>query len=179
MCKKYIDTTRTYPTDINEAYEVFGIEATRYILEQQINNVFKFSGATTSPRHVALLCDKMCSKGTIMAINRHGINSSNIGPLAKSSFEETTDQLKNAGIFGMVDNIEGVSSNIMVGQIPKCGTGDSELILDEEKLFNTLKNTNTMIEEEDIDYNNLLNDNQNIVEDMFNIDNIDSDNIEL
>ena len=82
LCKKEIDSNRTYPTDINEAYEIFGIEA-EFIIEQQINEVFKFSGQSTSPRHIALLCDKMCSKGSIMAVNRHGINASNIGPLVK------------------------------------------------------------------------------------------------
>ena len=113
-------------------YSTFGIESARFILEQQINEVFKFSGAKTSSRHVSLLCDIMCNKGKIMAANRHGINQSNIGPLAKCSFEETTDQFKTAGVFGVSDLIEGVSSNIMVGQIPKCGTGDSEIILDED-----------------------------------------------
>ena len=46
----------------------------------------------------------------------------------------------------MVDHIEGVSSNIMVGQIPKCGTGDSEIIIDEEKLLDMKE---SKIEEEE------------------------------
>ena len=87
--------------------------------------------------HVTCIRDMMCSKGKIMAANRHGINSSDIGPLAKSSFEETTDQFKTAGVFGLIDNIDGVSSNIMVGQIPNCGTGNTEIILDEELIKNT------------------------------------------
>ena len=55
--------------------------------------------------------------------------------LAKCSFEETTDQLFKASIFGELDNLSGVSSNIMMGQIPPCGTGDSEIIIDETKLI--------------------------------------------
>ena len=57
-----------------------------------------------------------------------------IGPLAKCSFEETTDQLFKAAIFGEVDNLKGVSANIMMGQIPPCGTGATEYLLDESKL---------------------------------------------
>ena len=57
-----------------------------------------------------------------------------MGPLAKCSFEETTDQLFKASIFGEVDRL-GVSSNIMMGQIPPCGTGDSEIVIDESKLL--------------------------------------------
>ena len=70
-----------------------------------------------------------------MSIDRFGINRGNIGPLAKCSFEETTDQLFKASIFGEVDMLNGVSSNIMMGQIPPCGTGDSEIVIDESKLM--------------------------------------------
>ena len=56
-----------------------------------------------------------------MSIDRFGINRGNIGPLAKCSFEETTDQLFKASIFGEVDNLTGVSSNIMLGQLIKSG----------------------------------------------------------
>ena len=81
------------------------------------------------------LCDRMNRGGEFMSVDRHGINKENIGPLAKSSFEETTDQLQEASLFGAVDDISGVSSNIMVGQIPPCGTGDSMVLLDEEMLL--------------------------------------------
>ena len=54
--------------------------------------------------------------------------------LPKCSFEETTDQLFKASIFGEVDKLTGVSSNIMMGQIPPCGTGDSNILIDESKL---------------------------------------------
>ena len=70
-----------------------------------------------------------------MSIDRFGINRGNIGPLAKCSFEETTDQLFKASIFGEVDKLKGVSSNIMMGQIPKCGTGDTNILIDESKLM--------------------------------------------
>jgi DNA-directed RNA polymerase beta' subunit len=74
-----------------------------------------------------------------MAANRNGINHSDIGPFAKISFEETIRQLKEAGLFGKYDHMTGVSSNIMFGQIPACGTGDSEILLDEEVIAAYLK----------------------------------------
>ena len=181
LCKEYVDSSRTVSIDINEIYETFGIESARFILEQQINEVFKFSGQSTSARHVGLLCDIMCNKGKIMSANRHGINQSNIGPLAKSSFEETTDQFKTAAIFGMIDNIDGVSSNIMVGQIPKCGTGDSEVILD-EKMLSEIKPrelVGDVIEQETEELSNLLNQEELLNNDLFNIENIEGDNIDI
>jgi len=69
-----------------------------------------------------------------LSIDRHGINRSEIGPLAKCSFEETSDILIKAGVFGELDKITGVSANIMLGQISKSGTGDTKILLDESKL---------------------------------------------
>ena len=84
-------------------------------------------------RHIELLCDVMTNKGYMSAINRQGINRGDTGPLAKCSFEDTTDQLIKAGIFGEKDKLNGVSSNIMMGQTIKAGTGMCNIYLDEKK----------------------------------------------
>ena len=88
----------------------------------------------------------MTNKGTLLSIDRHGINRSDIGPFAKCSFEETSDMLIKAGVFGEYDRINGVSANIMLGQIPPCGTGDTDILIDQEKLMNV----NDIKEQEDI-----------------------------
>ena len=72
-----------------------------------------------------------------MSIDRFGINRGDIGPLAKCSFEDTTDQLIKAGIFSEKDNLLGVSSNIMMGQTIRSGTGFCNILLDED---NYIKN---------------------------------------
>ena len=136
IIRKGVDSTRTYSIDPNEMYAIFGIEAARFQIKYQLNQVLLGSQVNLSPRHLDLLCDKMCQNGDIMSVSRHGIKKENIGPLAKASFEETTDQLLEASLFGAFDSIKGVSSNIMVGQIPTCGTGDSTVLLDED-LLNT------------------------------------------
>ena len=82
----------------------------------------------------------MTNRGFLTAINRQGINRGDIGPLAKCSFEDTTDQLIKAGIFGEKDKLNGVSSNIMLGQVIKAGTGMCDLLLDEEKLVQEMEN---------------------------------------
>ena len=52
LCKEYVDSNRTISNDVNEIYETFGIEAAKFTIEKEINDVFKFSGQSTSPRHV-------------------------------------------------------------------------------------------------------------------------------
>ena len=58
-------------------------------------------------RHIELLCDIMTNKGILTPINRQGINIGDTGPLGKCSFEDTTDQLIKAGLYGEVDHLQG------------------------------------------------------------------------
>ena len=49
----------------------------------------EFDGSYVNYRHLAMLCDIMTYRGTLMAITRHGINPADIGALMRSSFKET------------------------------------------------------------------------------------------
>jgi DNA-directed RNA polymerase II subunit RPB1 len=136
---EYINPYTSISNDISEIYKIFGIEGARMILTNEINDVIKHEGEYINSRHIDLLCDTMTNKGELYAINRQGINKNDSGPLAKCSFEDTTDQLIKSSIFSEKDNLDGVSSNIMLGQLIKSGTGFSEILLDEEKLISNLK----------------------------------------
>ena len=135
----YIDYTKTLTNDVNEIYSLLGIEAVRTLLIDQIIEVIQEGAGYINSRHVDLLCDTMTSKGFLTPINKQGITKGDIGPLAKCSFEDTTNQLIKASIFGEKDNLTGVSSNIMLGQTIPSGTGFTEILLDEEVLMNNLQ----------------------------------------
>lgn len=51
----------------------------------------------------------------------------------RCSFEETVDVLLEAAGHAEVDPLRGVSENIILGQLPKMGTGCFDLLLDAEK----------------------------------------------
>jgi DNA-directed RNA polymerase II subunit RPB1 len=159
---QYVDYVNTISNDIIEVYDVLGIEAARELLIEQITEVIEYEGSYINDRHIELLCDIMTNKGILTAINRQGINRGDIGPLAKCSFEDTTDQLIKAGIFGEKDKLNGVSSNIMMGQVIKAGTGMCDIFLDEEKLISELESIDSTkedyIEVTDSNINNLLKD---------------------
>jgi DNA-directed RNA polymerase II subunit RPB1 len=129
MANPNVDPYRTRSNDVWEIYDVLGVEAARNALYREIMDV----GDGLNYRHVSLLLDTMSNRGTLMSVDRHGINRGDVGPLAKSSFEETTDILIKASAFSEYDHINGVSANIMLGQLPPCGTGDSEILFDEDK----------------------------------------------
>ena len=117
----------------------------------------------------------MTNKGYLTPINSQGVSKNNIGPLAKATFENTTLQFIKAGVFGEKDNLKGVSSNIMMGQTIKSGTGFTELLFDEDKLIESL----TELDYEQTDYietiddniDTLLNESDPLMDDYCNDDN--------
>ncbi len=151
-----IDFTKTISNDIIEVYELFGIESARCILIEEVTEVVEHAGEYINQRHIELLCDSMTCKGELTSINRQGINRGDVGPLAKCSFEDTTDQLIKAGIFSEKDNLTGVSSNIMMGQTIKSGTGACSVLLDENYLLKSLESQDSFEDEfDEIDEDNI------------------------
>jgi len=132
----YIDCEKSISNDIIEVYQVLGIEAARNALIKEI--ILVAEGHYINHRHIELLVDAMTNRGDLVSINRQGIKRGDTGPLAKCSFEDTTDQLIKSSIFSEKDKLKGVSSNIMMGQIIKSGTGLSDILFDEEQFMETV-----------------------------------------
>lgn len=147
-----VDWKRTMTNDIYEVFHTLGVEAARQKLHDEIIEVL--STTYINYRHVALLVDAITNKGTLVSVNRHGINQGDNGPLAKCSFEETVVRLVSAGIFSEKDKVNGVSANIMLGQVAPCGTGDSKILIDVSKLPDAME----VIEEEAQDGDALADD---------------------
>jgi DNA-directed RNA polymerase beta' subunit len=84
MCIDGVDYRRTYSNNCVEIFQTLGIEAARAALLTELRNVIKFDGSYVNYRHLALLCDLMTSRGTLMAITRHGINRADTGALMRS-----------------------------------------------------------------------------------------------
>jgi DNA-directed RNA polymerase II subunit RPB1 len=144
-----IDGSRVVSSHVHDILPYLGIEAARATLISEMTSLFNEIGINY--RHVGLLTDVMTRGGRLMSIDRYGINKMDIGPLAKASFEETEKILLRAAIFGEMDPVTGVSSNIMTGQAIRGGTAFSQILLD-EALFIKLQETIEDIgrEEDDI-----------------------------
>jgi DNA-directed RNA polymerase II subunit RPB1 len=130
----YIDPTRTISNDIVEVFLTLGIEGVRGALLSELRNVISFDGSYVNYRHLASLVDVMTMQGHLMAIDRHGINRVDSGPLLRASFEETVDMLMDAAMFAETEVLKGVTENIMLGQLARVGTGVMDLLLDEDKV---------------------------------------------
>ncbi|MDA7495516.1 hypothetical protein N8459_03300 [Nitrosopumilus sp.] len=151
--QEYIDSTRTFSNDINEMYEVLGIEAARQTIMNELVDVIEGDGGPyINYHHLAVLCDRMCYNYKMVSIFRGGINNDNIGPIAKATFEEIPQMFLNAGLHGQLDHMKGVSANIMCGQEGYYGTSSFQSFLDMDVIEsheyqNIIKNDNAISEQ--------------------------------
>ena len=126
----YIDVTRTVSNDIQEIYRTFGIEAARNAIFNELTEVIEFDGTYINYHHLSMLCDRMCYKSKMISIFRHGINNDDIGPIAKASFEETPEMFLKAARHAELDQMRGVSANVMCGQQGFFGTASFQVLAD-------------------------------------------------
>ena len=132
----YIDPNRTSSNDIIEIYEVLGMEAARQAIYNELADVIEFDGTYLNFHHMALLCDRMTFSHKMISIFRHGINNDDIGPIAKASFEETPEMFLKAARHAELDNMRGISANVMCGQEGLFGTASFQVVLDLNEMVN-------------------------------------------
>ena len=130
----YIDSRRTFSNNIIEVYNVFGIEAARQTIYNELAEVIEFDGTYINYHHLCMLCDRMTFTNKLISIFRHGINNDNIGPIAKASFEETPEMFLKAARHAELDTMRGVSANVMCGQEGLYGTNSFQVVLDLEEM---------------------------------------------
>lgn len=124
-----LDISRIYTNNIGEIYEVFGIEAARNAIIKEATSTLNEQGLTVDIRHIMLVSDIMCCDGEVKQIGRHGISGEKASVFARAAFEVTVNHLLDAGMRGDVDELNGVTENIIVGQPIKLGTGDVHLVM--------------------------------------------------
>ena len=125
-----IDVNKTVTNDIQEIYRVLGIEAARQSIYNELTEVIEFDSTYINYHHLSLLCDRMTVNKGLVSVFRHGINNDDIGPIAKASFEETPEQFLKSARHAELDNMRGVSANVMCGQEGYFGTSAFKVLLD-------------------------------------------------
>ncbi|MDZ7701169.1 MAG: DNA-directed RNA polymerase subunit A'' [Halobacteriales archaeon] len=123
-----VDATRSTTNNIHEVYDTLGVEAAREsIIEETMNTLEEQGLDDVNIRHLMLVSDIMTTKGTIESIGRHGISGNKESVLARAAFEVTVNHLLDAAVHGEVDDLNGVTENVIVGKPIKLGTGDVDL----------------------------------------------------
>jgi len=123
-----VDASRTTCNNVHEIYQNLGVEAAREALIDETMNTLEEQGLDdVNIRHLMLVADIMTNAGTIESIGRHGISGSKNSVLARAAFEVTVNHLLDAAIHGEIDELDGVTENVIVGKPIKLGTGDVDL----------------------------------------------------
>jgi len=94
---------------------------------KEVQQVFGAYGISVDRRHLSLISDFMTFNGDYRAFNRIGMEESS-SPFLKMSYETTMKYLVNASQTNDKDDMSSPSSAIVIGQIPKVGTGMFDLI---------------------------------------------------
>ncbi len=125
-----VDAERTSTNDIMEIGRVLGIEAARNAIIAETTKVLDAQDLKVDPRHIMLIADAMTSRGMVKSIGRHGLAGEKKSVLARAAFEETAKHLVHAATYGEVDELKGITENILIGQTIPCGTGKVILEMD-------------------------------------------------
>ena len=124
-----VDENKVSTNNMYEVLKLFGVEAVRERIVQEIMMVLDQEGLNVDIRHVMLIADTMCKSGELLGITRHGITSEKKSVLARASFEIPLRHLIEASVIGEEDRLTSVVENIMINQPIPIGTGLPELIV--------------------------------------------------
>jgi DNA-directed RNA polymerase subunit A" len=125
---KGIDLVRIKTNNIKEIGDVLGIEAARNAIINEATDTLREQGLSVDVRHIMLVADIMTVDGEVKQIGRHGVSGEKASVLARAAFEVTVNHILDAAIRGDVDDLKGVTENVIVGQPIQLGTGDVTLV---------------------------------------------------
>lgn len=128
-----VDWTRCLTNNILEAYEILGIGAARTLIVQELTKIMSCDGSYVAFPHIWSVADCIVFRGFPMRFSRHGQNRVDTSILQRASFEESAEQLVNASMFCESDPLQGITPNLILGQVVPAGTGSVGVHSDMQK----------------------------------------------
>ena len=131
-----VDYRYTYPNNVNEVNELFGIEAARFYLITRYN--MNEDIKSINPAHPELLVDFQTATGKLISIKFTGVSKIRLGnsTIASAAFQQGLDIFAKAAAFGKKDKIRGISSCIVTGTTCMNGTGSNRIEEDQDYIKN-------------------------------------------
>lgn len=128
LAMEEVDAAKTTCNDIYSIFNMFGIEAARQAIINEVYKVIESQGLNINVRHIMLVADIMCTSGTIKGITRYGVVSEKASVMARASFETPIKHIINAALEGEIDYLTSVVENVMINQPVPIGTGLPSLV---------------------------------------------------
>jgi len=123
LALKEVNKNKLFSNDLHEVAGVFGIEAARQLIINEIYEVINTQGLSIDMRHLQLVADAMTNTGQVKGVTRMGIIAQKSSILARATFETPGKQFVNATIKGNGDKLVSVIENIILNQPVPIGTG--------------------------------------------------------
>ncbi len=120
---KGIDPDKIFSNDIHDVAKVFGIEAARQTIINEIKKVIEYQALDINERHIKLIADAMTTSGIVRGATRMGIISDKASVLARATFETPDKQFIGATLKGSKEELNSVIENILLNQPIPVGTG--------------------------------------------------------
>jgi DNA-directed RNA polymerase II subunit RPB1 len=160
-----VDLTQTICNNVNDIYELYGIEAVRtYIIEVLLD----FIGKDANYNHISLLTDYICHYSYPIAINFHGMMKTDAAITSEAALQQPMTVLQDAAVFSKSDKVHGVSSQIITGQCITRGSCTCKLLFDTEKVLNSeYVDTNYTRKSNNIDVIQNIIDNTKDINEIF------------
>ena len=126
---KEVNKDKIVSNDFYEIAEVFGIEAARQLIINEIKHVINTQGLDIDQHHLKLAADAITNTGQIKGVTRMGIIAQKSSILARATFETPIKQFVNASIKGSKEKLKSVIENIILNQPVPVGTGFPGLVV--------------------------------------------------
>lgn len=144
-----VDTYRVQTDSIIEIAEVYGIEAARQKIVNELKSLYETT-IEKGPNHIhyTIYADEMTSIGYVTSIERTGLSKREVeNVMLKISTSFPVQNLEDAAVKGMTDHLDGVSALLMVGQVPEFGTCYNKIIIDEDFIAKNVKSVNSILDD--------------------------------
>jgi DNA-directed RNA polymerase subunit A' len=124
-----IDKNNIRTNNVFEIAETLGIEAARNALINELKFTLENQGLEVDTRYLMLVSDLMCHKGYLQQIGRHGIAGTKDSVLARAAFEITVPTIATAARLGQVEELKGITENVIVGSQIPIGSGTVDIYM--------------------------------------------------
>jgi DNA-directed RNA polymerase beta' subunit len=125
----YLDRYRCQTDSIVEFESIFGIEAARH----KIINEIRKEMSDASKEHLTIYADEMTYSGHVTSIHKTGLQTREMNNVTlRLSFQSPIQVIENAAIDGLIDKISGISGPLILGTAPNIGTTYNKIIVNEK-----------------------------------------------
>lgn len=127
LSNPFINFDNIYTNNISQIFEIYGIEAARNAIIEEIHRVFSTYHIEVDERHLSLIADSMTLSGCVRGLNRLEMRHQT-EELLKASFESACTSLAAGALPSGFDSLRAPAGAVTVGQYPSQGTGSFDLL---------------------------------------------------